>query len=81
MSFHLKFKLIQRIEAHLRMIRLSFGIKTVLLAEFDGIVDQISWEISKTEAYLDDIVVQGESLAGCTADLKSALRCYIAKEV
>lgn len=54
------------------MNRLSFGIKTAPV-EFNGIIDQILYGIPKTESYFDNIVVHGETLAECKANLRSCL--------
>ncbi|XP_058983670.1 uncharacterized protein K02A2.6-like [Musca domestica] len=66
---------IQTISTHkgtFRMNRLSFGIKTAP-AEFNRIIDQILREVPKTESYFDDIVVHGETLSECKANLKLCL--------
>ena len=51
---------------------LSFGIKTAP-AEFNLIIDQILRDVPKTEAYFDDIVVHGETMAECQANLRACL--------
>lgn len=66
---------IQTISTHkgiYRMNRLSFGIKTAP-AEFNRIIDQILRDIPKTESYFDDIVIHGESMAECRANLRACL--------
>lgn len=63
-KFHLKFKWLQRIEAH-------FG--RVASAKFNRVIDPILCEITKIEENFDYIVIHGESLAECKANLKSGL--------
>ena len=58
---------IQTISTHkgtFKMNRLSFEIKTTP-AEFNRIIDQVLREVHKTEAYFDDIIVHGQTLAEC----------------
>lgn len=66
---------VQTISTHkgtFKMNRLSFGIKTAP-AEFNRIIDQVLREVPKTESYFDDIVVHGESMAECKANLRACL--------
>jgi len=67
---------IQTISTHrgiYRMNRLSFGIKTAL-AEFNRIINQILQDISKTEAYFDDVIVHGATEDECKANLLTCLQ-------